>query len=79
MEVLLLSDPVDSFWVTGVREFEGKPFKSVTQGAADLALIPRTDANSDSSGGRRSGGDGLRRLREGDIGDAVSDVRVSDR
>ena len=31
IEVLLLSDPVDSFWVTSAN-FEGKPFKSVTQG-----------------------------------------------
>ena len=42
IEVLLLSDPVDSFWVTSAN-FEGKPFKSVTQGAADLALIPVLD------------------------------------
>ena len=34
VEVLLLSDPVDSFWVTSGPSFEGKPFKSVTQGAA---------------------------------------------
>ena len=40
--VLLLSDPVDSFWVTSAN-FEGKPFKSVTQGAADLVLIPVLD------------------------------------
>ena len=44
VEVLLLADPVDSFWVTSSPSFDGKPFKSVTQGAADLALIPRTDA-----------------------------------
>src|SRR6202008_1635899 len=44
IEVLLLADPVDSFWVTSGASFEGKPFKSVTQGAADLALIPRLDA-----------------------------------
>src|SRR6185312_15677188 len=44
VEVLLLSDPVDSFWAgTGVS-FDGKPFKSVTQGTADLELIPNVDA-----------------------------------
>jgi molecular chaperone HtpG len=41
--VLLLPDPVDSFWVTSAPSFEGKPFKSVTQGAADLAQIPRLE------------------------------------
>ncbi len=45
VEVLLLTDPVDSFWVRTALGFDGKPFKSVTQGAADLDLIkPRDDA-----------------------------------
>ena len=47
VEVLLLSDPVDSFWVTSAPSFDGKPFKSVTQGAADLALIPLLDAKDE--------------------------------
>src|SRR5215813_8370030 len=47
VEVLLLPDPVDSFWVMSTPSFEGKPFKSVTQGAADLAQIPRLDANDE--------------------------------
>ncbi|RMF03741.1 MAG: molecular chaperone HtpG, partial [Alphaproteobacteria bacterium] len=32
IEVLLLGDPVDSFWVTTAVGFEGKPFRSITQG-----------------------------------------------
>jgi molecular chaperone HtpG len=40
LEVLLLTDAVDSFWVRTALGFEGKPFKSVTQGAADLESIP---------------------------------------
>ena len=41
VEVLLLTDPVDSFWVTISPTFEDKSFASVTQGAADhLASIP---------------------------------------
>src|SRR6266478_9684678 len=44
IEVLLLVDPVDSFWVTSGQSFEGKPFKSVTQGAVDLASIAPADA-----------------------------------
>jgi molecular chaperone HtpG len=31
---------VDSFWVRSGMDLDGKPFKSVTQGAADLSLIP---------------------------------------
>jgi molecular chaperone HtpG len=40
IEVLLLPDSVDSFWVRSGMDLDGKPFKSVTQGAADLSLIP---------------------------------------
>jgi len=43
IEVLLLTDPIDSFWTTIAPEFEGKPFKSVTQGAAELSDIPLPD------------------------------------
>jgi molecular chaperone HtpG len=43
IEVLLLTDPVDSFWVRTALGYEGKPFKSVTQGAADLDGIAHKD------------------------------------
>ena len=46
IEVLLLPDAVDAFWVTNAIGFDGKPFKSVTQGAADLALIPLKEGAS---------------------------------
>jgi molecular chaperone HtpG len=36
IEVLLLSDPVDNFWLSRQSEFEEKNFKSVTQGSAEL-------------------------------------------
>jgi molecular chaperone HtpG len=39
IEVLLLTDPVDSFWTTNTPDFEGKAFKSVTQGQAELDKV----------------------------------------
>lgn len=48
IEVLLLSDQIDSFWVMNAPEFEGKTFKSVSQGAADLAKFAKADAGADS-------------------------------
>ena len=44
IEVLLLSDPIDSFWVRSAVGFDGKPFKSVTQGEAELDRILLTAA-----------------------------------
>jgi molecular chaperone HtpG len=43
VEVLLLADPVDAFWVSSAVGFEGKPFKSVSQGAADIGAIALKD------------------------------------
>jgi molecular chaperone HtpG len=39
VEVLLLADPVDAFWVSNAVGFDGKPFKSISQGAADIKTI----------------------------------------
>ena len=38
--MLLLADPVDAFWVSTAAGYEGKPFKSISQGAADIKAIP---------------------------------------
>src|SRR4051794_15343008 len=79
VEVLLLPDPVDSFWVTAGVGYEGKPFKSATQGAADLALIPLVEPKGESDA---ETSEAVTRLIAGvkaTLGDQVSDVRASDR
>lgn len=43
VEVLLLADPVDAFWVRTALGYDGKPFQSITQGAAELDTIPLTE------------------------------------
>src|SRR5690606_9650510 len=43
IEVLLLTDPVDEFWIPAVGTYEGKPFRSVTRGGADLEKIAPKD------------------------------------
>ena len=49
IEVLLLPDQVDNFWTTMGVDYEGKPFKSVTQGGADLGLIPLAEGEDKPS------------------------------
>ena len=79
VEVLLLSDPVDSFWAgTGVS-FDGKPFKSVTQGTADLELIPNVDAKHEPTSDVDKAVTGFVAFIKDSLGDVVSDVRVSER
>jgi len=79
IEVLLLTDPVDSFWITIAPEFEGKPFKSVTQGAADLSDIPLLDGSAKPDAETSSEIATFLAFVKAALGDAVSDVKASDR
>ena len=79
IEVLLLTDPIDTFWVTSAPSYEGKPFKSVTQGAADLALVPRLDAGAEPAAATDPAVADFLAFVKTTLGDAVSDVRASDR
>ncbi|ACM38094.1 MULTISPECIES: molecular chaperone HtpG [Rhizobium/Agrobacterium group] len=83
IEVLLLSDQIDSFWVMNAPEFEGKTFKSVSQGAADLAKFAKADAGADSDqdSNDQAKADiaGFLALAKEQLKDQVADVRASDR
>ena len=80
IEVLLLPDPVDAFWVGTAAGFEGKPFKSVTQGAADIKLVPMAEGKeapkSEDVGPAVAT---LLAFMKQTLTDAVEDVRASDR
>jgi molecular chaperone HtpG len=80
IEVLILSDPVDAFWVRTALGFDGKPFQSVTQGAADLDKVPL--AADDGEAGEEAPSSAvatLAALFKQTLGDKVSDVRASAR
>jgi molecular chaperone HtpG len=79
LEVLLLTDPVDSFWVMNAPEFEGKPFKSVTQGATDLSAIPLLDSAAKPEAETGPEIATFLAFVKSSLGDAVADVKASDR
>ena len=79
IEVLLLPDPVDTFWVAPGVGFDGKPFKSVTQGAADLALISLLDATQEPGADIAESVKQFLVFVQGTLGEAVAQVRASDR
>src|ERR1700689_2246678 len=79
IEVLLLPDPVDSFWVMPGVGFDGKPFKSVTQGVADLAPIPRTDTEAAPPADVADAVKEFLAFVKTTLGDAVAEVRASER
>lgn len=78
VEVLLLSDHVDEFWLQHIIEFEGKPFKSITRGSADLDQIA-SDEKTEDKADEAVDLDELIACIKAELGDAVKDVRVSKR
>ena len=79
IEVLLLTDSVDSFWVTNAPEFEGKSFKSITQGSADLAQFKKLDEDKAENASAPAEVQAFIDFAREKLADEVSDVRASDR
>ena len=75
VEVLLLSDQVDSFWPERLDAFEDKPIRSITQGSVDLSAI----APAVSEGEPPADTAKLLPLLKAALEGEVSDVRTTDR
>jgi molecular chaperone HtpG len=79
IEVLLLPDPVDSFWVTAGVDYEGKPFKSITQGSADLAQLPLLETQENAGAPATEAVTSFIQSVKATLGESISDVRASER
>ena len=81
IDVLLMVDPVDQFWLPVVGSYKEKPFRSVTQGGADLERFAASDeAKPDEADATPPGEmDKLIALVKLTLADAVKDVRTSER
>ncbi len=80
VEVLLLADPVDEFWVAQVGGYQGKAFKSVTRGAADLSKITAADKKEEEAKPKDDTDLApLLAVFRLALSDAVKDVRASER
>lgn len=78
IEVLLLSDSIDSFWTMNAPDYEGKAFKSITQGAADLAQFAKLDGQTTQEAEDNSTATFLAFAKQ-KLADQIADVRASDR
>ena len=81
IEVLLLTDPIDEFWPASVGAYQDKKLRSVAQGAADLSAV-KSDEKADDArkpAADAAGLDALIAAAKLALGDAVKDVRGSDR
>ena len=79
VEVLLLQDPVDDFWVPAVGEYDGRRFVSVSRGGIDLSAIPPAeDAAPDEEAAPEADIASLVALLKVTLGETVKDVRGSE-
>jgi molecular chaperone HtpG len=80
VEVLLLTDPVDEFWLPMVAKFKEHEFRSVTRGGADLGAI-EADKDKPKPEEKPASAEttNLIALLKLTLGDAVKDVRSTDR
>jgi molecular chaperone HtpG len=79
VEVLLLSDHVDEFWLQHITEFDGKPLKSITRGAADLDQIKADETTSEEDKAEEADLSALIAAIKAELGETVKDVRPSKR
>ena len=85
IEVLLMTDPVDEFWLPMVGQFDEKPFTSATSGSVDLSKIKNVKGkkeNDDKNDAKKADDASVAKLilaLKESLGETVKDVCSSDR
>ena len=85
IDVLFMTDPVDQFWLPTATDYDGKPFRSITQGSADLdkfETVEKEDGKDTAAAEDQtseSDMDKLIALIKLTLGEEVKDVRSSSR
>jgi molecular chaperone HtpG len=79
VEVLLMTDPIDEFWVPTIGRYKEKPFKSATRGGVDLDKIPLSEAPEEKGPEPPAKLASLIAIFKLALGDSVKDVRSSER
>jgi molecular chaperone HtpG len=82
VEVLLLADAIDDFWLPTMPSYKEKPFRSLTRGEVDLSRIEGEPADAAGDPQETVAGaemDRLIALFKAQLGERVKDVRPSAR
>ena len=83
LEVILMTDTIDEFWLQMVTEFDGKKFRSVTKGQVDLNQFDsddkKDDGNKDEEKTSSEPADKFAHYLKEQLGDDISYVRISKR
>jgi molecular chaperone HtpG len=75
LEVLLMSDPVDDFWLQMIDALDGKPLHSITRSSEDLSKFEPAQTPAQPAADATL----LIAAMKTALGEAVKDVRVSNR
>lgn len=88
IEVLILSDPIDDFWVNMVHEFDGTALASVTRAGEELKEVAKNDQAGQPDGDKAADGGAMvpeikkatliAAIRQA-LKDDVADVKLSER
>ncbi len=78
IEVLYLLDPVDEFCIEAIREYEGKPFHSISRGDLDLDDEESKEVKKEAEEIAKSNDDMIKDIKEA-LSGKVADVKVSNR
>src|SRR5690349_18669091 len=79
VEVLLMTDPIDEFWIPAIGSYKEKPFKSATRGGIDLEKITPSEERQEEKPEAPAKLASLIAIFKLALGDAVKDVRSSER
>ncbi len=78
VEVLLMHDPIDEWVMSALTEFEGRRFRSITQGDLDLGALEDPQAKQDEERQQTELRDVVDRMKRA-LAERASDVRISRR
>ena len=76
IEVLLLTEPIDSFMLMGLKQYKNLDFKSVAQSDSSDADLPKKDESKDDKINDEDFGQLVEQFKQ-ILGDKVTDVRSS--
>ena len=78
IEVLYFLDNVDEFAVEVMREYDGKPFHSISRGDLDLDDVESQEVKKETENITKTNEDLIKDIKE-TLGDKVADVKISSR
>lgn len=78
IEVLYFLDNVDEFAVEVMREYDGKPFHSISRGDLDLDDVESQEVKKETENIAKTNEDLIKDIKE-TLGDRISDVKISSR